>query len=585
MWRILGCAWSALWLLAGGDAAFAQGGDLAACRGAAGDVRIAACTRVIDGGRVRGRDLAMAHVRRANELHKHKEHDRALADLDAAIRIDPNLPNAYYGRGLIRAGKRMVDEAMADYGQTIRLDPKHRFAYVQRGLLLAERNEHDRAIADFSEAIRLNPTLAGAYQERGRAHARKNDHERAVSDFTAALRIDRGNWGAFNLRGLSYGEQKDYDRAIADFSEAIRLSPKYAVAYYNRARALGAKGEHDRALADLDQAISLAPNAVQYRLRGYAHEQKGALEKALADYRQAQTLDPRNQRALEGVRRVETALGRAPQPAPQAASPQPTSPPAPQQSAAATPQAPAAPAAPAPRPQAQTGSRVALVIGNGAYRHSTRLPNPANDATDVAAALRRLGFDVVDGRDLDKRGMEDRLREFGRKLDHATLALFFYAGHGLQVGGKNYLVPVDARLERAGDLGLDTVDLGQVLAQMESEQRVNLVFLDACRDNPLARTLARTLGTRSTSVGSGLATVQSAIGTMIAYATQPENVALDGSGRNSPFTEALLKHIGTPGLDIAAVMRRVRSDVVAATRGKQVPWDHSSLMGDVVLAR
>jgi uncharacterized caspase-like protein len=177
------------------------------------------------------------------------------------------------------------------------------------------------------------------------------------------------------------------------------------------------------------------------------------------------------------------------------------------------------------------------------------------------------------------------VREFGRKLDQAELALFFYAGHGMQVGGKNYVVPTDAKLERAGDLTLDTIDVGQVLAQMESEPRVNLVFLDACRDNPLARSFARSLGTRSTAVGSGLASIQSAIGTMIAYATEPDKVALDGSGRNSPFTAALLKHLATPGLDIGSVMRRVRTDVVQATRGKQVPWDHSSLMGDVVLAR
>jgi uncharacterized caspase-like protein len=196
-----------------------------------------------------------------------------------------------------------------------------------------------------------------------------------------------------------------------------------------------------------------------------------------------------------------------------------------------------------------------------------------------------LGFDVVEGRDLDRRAMDDTIREFGRKLDRADLALFFYAGHGLQVGGKNYLLPVDAKLERAGDLALDAVDVSTVLAQMEAEKRVNLVFLDACRDNPLTRSLARSLGTRSGSVGTGLASIQSAIGTMIAYATQPDNVALDGDGRNSPFTAALLKHIATPGVDIGTVMRRVRADVVAATREKQVPWDHSSLMGDVVLAR
>ena len=146
-------------------------------------------------------------------------------------------------------------------------------------------------------------------------------------------------------------------------------------------------------------------------------------------------------------------------------------------------------------------------------------------------------------------------------------------------------MPVDAKLERAGDLSLDTIEVGQILAQMEAEKRVNLVFLDACRDNPLARSFSRTLGARSTAVGSGLAAIQSAVGTMIAYATQPDNVALDGDGRNSPFTAALLKHIATPALEISALMKRVRADVIAATRERQVPWDHSSLVGDVILAR
>jgi uncharacterized caspase-like protein len=192
---------------------------------------------------------------------------------------------------------------------------------------------------------------------------------------------------------------------------------------------------------------------------------------------------------------------------------------------------------------------------------------------------------VVAGSNLDRHGMDDAIREFGRKLEGADLALFFYAGHGLQVGGKNYLVPVDAKLERAGDLALDAVDISTVLAQMEVAKRVNLVFLDACRDNPLARSLASSLGTRGIAVGTGLASVQSAIGTMIAYSTQPDNVALDGSGRNSPFTAALLKHIATPNVEIGTIMRRVRADVVAATHERQVPWDSSSLIGEVILAR
>jgi uncharacterized caspase-like protein/uncharacterized protein with WD repeat len=228
--------------------------------------------------------------------------------------------------------------------------------------------------------------------------------------------------------------------------------------------------------------------------------------------------------------------------------------------------------------------RVALVIGNGAYQSATKLANPANDATDIANALRTIGFDVVEGVDVDRRTMEVRIREFSRKLPDAKVALFFYAGHGMQVAGKNYLVPVDAKLEQAGDLALDTVDVHVVLQQMESQKRVNLVFLDACRDNPLARSLAKSFGSsRSGAVGQGLASIQSAIGTMIAFATQPDNVALDGNGRNSPFTTALLKHIHTPGLDISVMMRRVRTDVLAATGERQVPWDHSSLTDAVML--
>ena len=227
--------------------------------------------------------------------------------------------------------------------------------------------------------------------------------------------------------------------------------------------------------------------------------------------------------------------------------------------------------------------RVALVIGNGAYENAAHLPNPPNDAADVAQALRRIGFDVVEGRDLKKRQMEDKIREFSRKVDTAKLALFFYAGHGLQVGRQNYLIPIDAQLDRIADVSLETIDVNLVLQQMEADKRVNLVFLDACRDNPLGRSLARSLGTRSISISQGLASIQSSVGTMIVYATQPDNVALDGSGRNSPFTTALLKHIETPGLEIGSLMRRVRADVVSATHDRQVPWDHSSLIGDVVL--
>jgi uncharacterized caspase-like protein len=228
--------------------------------------------------------------------------------------------------------------------------------------------------------------------------------------------------------------------------------------------------------------------------------------------------------------------------------------------------------------------RVALVIGNGAYRFAPALANPANDEADVVDVLHKLNFDVVDGKNLDRRGMEDAIRQFGHKLDDADLALFFYSGHGLQVDGKNYLVPIDAKLERTSDLSLDAIDVRTVLTQMQSGQRVNLVFLDACRDNPLARSLARSIGSRSVSIGQGLGAIEGALGTMISFSTQPDNVALDGDGRNSPFTTALLKHLVDHGIDIDVVMRRVRADVIAQTHQKQIPWDHSSLVGEVVLS-
>lgn len=226
--------------------------------------------------------------------------------------------------------------------------------------------------------------------------------------------------------------------------------------------------------------------------------------------------------------------------------------------------------------------RVALVIGNSAYVNANPLANPANDASDMAAKLENLGFEVTLGLDLDKQSFDAKVRAFSGTLENADAALLFYAGHGLQIGGRNFLVPIDAKLERERDVEFETVSLDFVLKQMElnREAKTNIVLLDACRNNPLARNLARSMGTRSTSLGSGLAEAFAGVGTFISYSTQPGNVALDGQGRNSPFASALLKHSSAPGRSLTSVMIDVRKDVVAATDGKQVPWDHSALTGE-----
>ena len=225
---------------------------------------------------------------------------------------------------------------------------------------------------------------------------------------------------------------------------------------------------------------------------------------------------------------------------------------------------------------AGAAQRVALVIGNSAYEHTDPLRNPGNDAAGMAAALGRLGFEVVQGTDLDLDGFYDKLGEFDAASRGADVTLFFYAGHGLQVQGKNWLAPVDAKLGSRLDLERGAVRLDTVLEHMRGTKK--LVYLDACRNNPLAGDLARTMGlSRTAATNRGLARVRSGSGTLIGYATAPDDVAADGEGRHSPFTEALLAHIETPGLSVNDMFGEVSGAVSRATGGKQVSWSHSSL--------
>jgi uncharacterized caspase-like protein len=223
--------------------------------------------------------------------------------------------------------------------------------------------------------------------------------------------------------------------------------------------------------------------------------------------------------------------------------------------------------------------RVALVIGNSAYQHAPELENPRNDAADMAAALMALGIEVIEGLDLDKQAMDHKIRDFSKILSGADAGIFFYAGHGLQVNGTNYLVPVDAELSTAAALEFEMVRLDVVQRIMEEEAKTNVLFLDACRNNPLSRNLARAMGTRAAGIGQGLAPVESGVGTLISFSTQPGNVALDGTGRNSPFAGALIKHITASSDPLSDLLVAVRNDVMEATGKKQVPWEHSALTG------
>jgi uncharacterized caspase-like protein len=237
------------------------------------------------------------------------------------------------------------------------------------------------------------------------------------------------------------------------------------------------------------------------------------------------------------------------------------------------------PAPPSPEAMLPPQKRVALIIGNSNYQFGGELPNPRNDAKLISATLKDLGFDVVEGEDLDKTAMERKIREFVTKQASADVALFFYAGHGMQVTGRNYLIPVDAKLEDATSVDFETIPADRVLDYMVGDGKVAIALLDACRDNPLSRRFARALGaSRSAAVGRGLA-IPTALGggILIGFATAPGEVALDGDDENSPFTKALLKHLPEKGLEIQQVMTKVKADVYDITNGQQSPWHNSDL--------
>ncbi len=223
--------------------------------------------------------------------------------------------------------------------------------------------------------------------------------------------------------------------------------------------------------------------------------------------------------------------------------------------------------------------RVALVLGNSAYQNATELPNPKNDAAAISKKLAGLGFSVVSGLDGSKVDMEKSIREFVKQLEGADVALLFYAGHGMQVNGVNYMIPVDAKLEESTALDFETISMTAILNFMNAEGRISIVLLDACRDNPLARKFSRSLGkSRSSLIGRGLARPDVGNGeVLIGFATSPGETAADGEGTNSPFTTALIKHMDAKALDIELMMKRVKRDVYEATEEEQEPFVESGL--------
>jgi tetratricopeptide (TPR) repeat protein len=539
-----GCA---LWL--GASAPPARAGLNEDCRqNRDADLRVRACSALIG----RNARSGWAYANRAAGYFMQGDDDRAIADCNKALQLNPGDDFALGVRGAAYHHKKDDDRALADLNEAIRRKARNDFALSYRGAVYLRKNEYDSALADLDNAIAINPRNSLYYWRRGETYRLKHDYERAIADFNKVLQLNPSDDYAHASRGEVFRKKGELARAIADFDEALRRRPRDAFAYASRGSTYRLKGDYDRAVADLNKALEIEP-----------FNRFASAELALATP------------PLPSLAPTEE---KKPAPAPilpsKAPSPAPTEP-----------HKEAAPSKAGPRPPVVAlGRRVALVIGNAAYKVGP-LQNPANDATAIAEALvKQLKFEKVTLRlDLKFDEFRSALRDFQREASGAGLALVYYAGHATERAGKNYLIPIDARLDNAGDLALETIPLTTVLEQIDGANRLKLVILDSCRNNMFPLAGESRSGTR------GLKRVEPGRNTLVVYAAKEGTVATDGVGsRHSPFTAALLKRIATPDLEVRFLFGEVRDAVLAATghlKEPQEPFVYGSLGGERIFLR
>jgi tetratricopeptide (TPR) repeat protein len=586
-------------------------------RTASPDDVIKACTQLISSGRDNGTKLAHYYNERGVALTSKHDNNRAIEDFSNALKINSRSSVVYHNRGVSYHNIGDEKRAIEDYGRAIEIDPKYSDAYLERARALRGLRDYDKAIRDLDTVVQLNPKLVAGYLLRGAIYGQKSDYDHALPDLNQAIALEPSA-DSFFARGSAYAQKNDFDRASADLNRAIDLNPKAAAYYIQRGVLYERRGFIENALLDYEEAIRLEPsNTVALKDRGLVRRRKGDLQGAVADYSQAIKLDPRynaaytergrayealnniaaarldyenaaslpprydsGQAAIDTARARLAALSAAGVTPPKAPSPSPPLPGPAAVGPVSLVEKPQRVAPPAPGPASVSPSRkLALVLGNSTYQRQA-LRNPDNDARAMAKALRQIGFQVIDGYNLDYAGMRRLISQFAVEASTAQLALVFYAGHGLGIAGHNYLVPIDAKVESSVAANFELFDLDQIIAALDDPARTTIVILDACRNNPFATQAT----TRDLNRGGGLVGYDSvAAGMLIAFATRPGQVAKDGSGDHSPFTAALLKYIATPNLEILDMMRRVRRDVLQETNGEQITWDNESLFGNVFL--
>ncbi len=394
-------------------------------------------------------------------------------------------------------------------------------SHYGRGLIFLWQGKLNLAIEDFSETLRLDATHVLATVARAQAYLRSGRLDEALTEANAALKIAKKREAAFVTRAdilLALGKTTE---AIDDYSEAIKPGEAAPQAYAGRAQAYEKQGRTALAVLDYQKAVTLdAGDPLQRQARLLAQERLAALE---------------NQKA------------------------------------------PQASVIPATGKTYDLGRRIALVVGQSAYRYADALPNPTNDAAAVAQTFRQLGFtEVQEIRNAPRGELETAIKDFGDRAEEADWAVVFYAGHGMQIDGHNYLIPTDAKVARAEHAEFETLNLDRVLASAGGAKKLGIVILDACRNNPfLERLSERSRGTRA--LAGGFARVEPRKGQLVVYATRENHTAADGGDEHSPFTHALLYHISEPGIDVERLFRRVRDTVLERTSNAQEPFTYGSL--------
>ncbi|UGY05896.1 caspase family protein [Bradyrhizobium quebecense] len=549
------------------------------------ELAIPACTRLI-AANPRGRDLAITYYNRALAWHNKGDLEKAKSDYDQSIAINPSFAPSYGQRAKVYLQNQDYDRALSDFDQAIRLKPAGPFSagwFNNRAELFVATGDYDRALADYGKSIELDPSSWYAYVNRALVYDFRGKDRLAALHCQDAIKLAPRAAGPYYCRAVVEISAGDLDNAGRDIDRAIATQDGQSEFYSLRGLTLASRGELDQAMRDYDHATQLnAQGALNYARRGLADEKKGDVEGARADFRHAldviglDQLDrTQGQRvAREGLQRLDqvaiteksvVADHSAAKPGP--ANPAPAL-------AAAVPIPPIG----AGQKATTTERRIALVVGNSKYRSVPALPNPGQDAAAIADTLRAVGFqDVRLVSDASRDSLVEALKSFANAADGADWAVIYYAGHGMEMAGENYLVPVDAKLATDRDVPFEAVALTQVMGATEGARKLHLVILDACRDNPFANQIKRTVASRS--IGRGLAQVEPDSGTLVVYAAKHGQVALDGEGGHSPFVTALIKRMQTPRIEIRKLFDLVRDDVMAATDRRQQPFSYGSVPG------